>query len=272
MMLLYQKAWIILQVWVTNEIVARACKYVRLFIYIYIHSFTMPALLAIYIYTHVYVYIYKYKSVYLYYIYKTFTCIQRVSIFYLHAGDLSVAGAAAKPIEKGDDDSASEDLQPGHHEFEDPNMLSNVFGSGDELDEELDPDIHNGWMFVDSESDGDEPSAPVACEHSKVTRTRISEERPEFQELAMLGLVERPSGCTIGIHPEAMVWRASASGCSHHGRSFTASCGRTPKQALLRVIELMLLDHLEKEPQDRLAKKQLVRVQEARAAEPKHKN
>ena len=193
-----------------------------------------------------------------------------IYIFYLHAGDLSLADAAP-PIEEDIGDSDKEDQPPEHHEFDDPNTHAQMFGSDDD-DEELDPDIHKGWMIVDSESDDDESSAPVACEHLKITRTRISEERPEFQELAMLGLVERPSGCTIGIHPEAMVWRASALGCSHHGRSFTATCGRTAKQALLRVIELMLLDHLGKEPKDRLAKKQLVKVQQARNAEPKHKD
>ena len=185
-------------------------------------------------------------------------------------GDLAL-GHDGKPLEKDkeldDDNEGYFEDQMAENEFDVPVEKAHGMSDGED---ELDPGLHSGWMFVDSDTDDEEPSGTVACAQSKITRARISEERPEFQELAKLGLVERPSGCTIGIHPEAMVWRASAPGCSHHGRSFTATCGRTAKQALLRVIQLMLADYLEKDPKDRLAKKQLSRVVEARAAEPKH--
>ena len=188
------------------------------------------------------------------------------------SGDLP-AGGARKAIEKDiehDDPDEDHFAQPDTNEFEDHMAMK---AAEHESDEDLDEAIHSGWMFVDSgsEDDHDQPAA-IACEESKITRARVSAERPEFQECAKLGLVERPAGCTIGIHPGSMIWRAAAHGCSHHGRSFTSTCGRTPKQALLRVIQLMLSDHVEQMPQDRLAKKQLARVTEARAAEPAHKD
>lgn len=188
-------------------------------------------------------------------------------MFFFLAGDLSLADAAAMEDHELHDEG--EDTHKEFNEFDDPSAVAMMNEASPDSDEDLDPAIHNGWMFVDSESDEDETSATVTCE--KVTRTRMSEERPEFQELAKLGLVERPNGCTVGIHLEAMVWRASASGGTRHGRTFAKSSGRSPKQALLRVLELMLLDHVAAHEKDRLAKKQLVRVQEAIAAEPKHK-
>lgn len=140
--------------------------------------------------------------------------------------------------------------------------------------EELDPILHSGWMFVkDTDSEDDENELePSASKDMKITRARVSEQREEYQELQKLGLVERPPGCAIGVHPSGQVWRARASEGTFHGRRFGGSSGRTPRQALLRVIELMLLDHLALSPKDRLAKGQLQRVREARSAELPHKD
>lgn len=144
--------------------------------------------------------------------------------------------------------------------------------SGDDLD----PTLHSGFLFVndsDSEAEPDEKtSGEKADVHGKIARQAAVESRPEYQELKELGLTIKPEGCSLGIHPSAQVWRSYGGGSGHYGRSFGPASGRTPKQALLRVIQLMLEGHIKLHPKDKLAKKQLLNVQAARAAEPEHKD
>eukprot|EP00438_Fugacium_kawagutii_P014417 Skav236072 [mRNA] locus=scaffold2211:163348:163878:+ [translate_table: standard] len=150
--------------------------------------------------------------------------------------------------------------------------IENADFSGDDLD----PTLHSGYLFVnDSDSEAEPPgdtSGEKAEVNSKATRQAAVESRPEYQELKKLGLTIRPEGCSLGIHPQAQVWRSYGGGSGHYGRSFGPSSGRTPKQALLRVIELMLEGHIKLHPKDKLAKKQLQDVRAARAAEPEHKD
>ena len=172
------------------------------------------------------------------------------------------------PMVTAPDDYSGDEQQPdGDGMADDVDMSGHVDNMSDD---DLDVHVHSGWLFV-HESDSEEEEQ-VCVKHSKVTRTRICEERPEYQQLQREGLVDKPGGCSIGIHPAGQIWRAGASGATHHGRSFAATAGRTPRQALLRVVQLMLLDHLDKEPRDRLAKRQLQRVEDARAQEPSHKD
>ena len=176
-------------------------------------------------------------------------------------------------LEDGEQDDDEEALQ---HQLIDAGIAGaeddQLELNGSDEDNDLDPNVHSGWLFIhesDSECEMDEEGHKKA---STITRTRICEDRIEYQELEALGLVERPQGCAIGIHPGNEVWRASASGGTFHGRSYSATSGRTARQALLRVVQLMLQDHVEKNPKDRLAKGQLQRVNDARAKEPKHKD
>ena len=146
-------------------------------------------------------------------------------------------------------------------------------GEEHQTDDELDPSLQSGLLFVrdsDSEvecSDGEKPEAGA-----KRGRATAVELRPEYIEIKNLGLAVRPENCSLGIHPGAQVWRSYGGGSSHYGRSFGKESGRNAKQALLRVIELMLQGHLALHPKDRLAKSQLQRVQTARAKEPLHKD
>ena len=140
-------------------------------------------------------------------------------------------------------------------------------------EDENDPDpmLHSGFLFVvdsDSEEEGqitDDAAQSTQAQHTGVRQKAVSD-RPEFKELMSLGLVARPEGCSLGVHPGAQVWRGY--GSSHYGRSFGASSGRTAKQAVLRVLELMLLGYLQSNPKNKLAKSQSARAQQARAAEP----
>eukprot|EP00435_Cladocopium_sp_Y103_P063915 s202_g25.t1 len=171
-------------------------------------------------------------------------------------------------LEDEDEEKAAKD-----HQIHDAGMhdcLDNQNLSEDDDDGDLDPSIHSGWLFIhesDSEADDDSKDQPG----ERVTRARVCEQRPEYQELDKLGLVNRPPGCSIGIHPGAEVWRASAPDSKNHGRCYGVSAGRNAKQALLRVVELMLTDYLDKN-KDRLAKGQLQRVRDMRSQEPAHKD
>lgn len=147
----------------------------------------------------------------------------------------------------------------------------------DDSDDDLDPTMHSGFLFVqDSESEDEieiqKEHAATSTSKSKTSRLAAVEERSEYQELKSQDLTFRPDGCSLGIHPGAQCWRAYGGGSKHYGRCFGHASGRTAKQALLRVIELMLEGHLEANPKDKMAKGQLKRVQSARAAEPAHKD
>ena len=131
--------------------------------------------------------------------------------------------------------------------------------------EELGDVDMNGFVFMDSDSDEE-------CDHVQSlevsARQRVAHERPEFVELQALNLTNRPAGCTIGVHEGNQVWRTSCSGSTHYGRVWGAGTGRSPKQALIRVLILMLTQYCEANNSDRLAKKQLKRLEELWSSDP----
>ena len=133
-------------------------------------------------------------------------------------------------------------------------------------EQELHPDMMP-FMFVDTDSEDEGGDVPTALAEAK--RVRCLESQPEYQRLKDANLASRPHGCTLGCHPSARVYRAWAAGSTHFSRSYGGKSNRTPWQALLRVMELMLEQHLDKHV-DKLAKKQLVQIQHLRAAEPPH--
>ncbi len=147
-----------------------------------------------------------------------------------------------------------------------------------ETDDEskLHPDM-NKWMLMcntESEDEDYHENSEVneAAFGKHVKRCPAVDSRPEYQRLRELGLAVKPSGCSLGIHPSARVWRASSSVSSHYSRSFEGSSGRSPWQALLRVMELMLESFLETNSKEKLVKHQLSRIKKLRAEEPAHKD
>eukprot|EP00435_Cladocopium_sp_Y103_P064784 s286_g26.t1 len=94
-------------------------------------------------------------------------------------------------------------------------------------------------------------------------RVRAAEERPEFIELKNQGLTLRPANTSIGVHPGAQVWRGYCTDSTYYGRSWGGSTGRSPKQALLLVLRLVLGEHCKVHPTDHFARKQRDRVHDA---------
>lgn len=144
----------------------------------------------------------------------------------------------------------------------------NMVGCSEDEGENLHPDMVQ-YMFVDTDSD----SEGEACDpiFAKAKRVRVLESQPEYQRLKDLGLATRPHGCSLGCHPAARVYRAQSACSAHFSRSW-GSDGRNAWQALLRVVELMLESHIKVNASDRLARKQLGKIQGLRAAEPPHKD
>ena len=152
---------------------------------------------------------------------------------------------------------------------EDPHQIVEVQAFIDEPDEEdLDPNLHEGWEFAESDASGNEeevePSDPAFAAGN--TRTKQLILRDEYGELHNLGLTDRPAGCQIGVHPAAMKWRSFSfhAGSQHFARSWGPRSGRTARKALLRVLELMLEAHCNAVPKDSLAKKQLRKIKKTR--------
>ena len=172
------------------------------------------------------------------------------------------------------------DLDDENQQDLDPVLLHDMEVRGadwcDLSGDELDAGMHSGFMYAkDTDSESEEEMVDkkhISSKDLAKSRRAAVENRPEYQKIKALGLAVRPEGCSLGIHPEACVWRSYGGGSSHYGRSFGATSGRNALQALLRVIELMLQGHLTLHPKDRLAKCQLEKVKAARAAEPKHKD
>lgn len=138
----------------------------------------------------------------------------------------------------------------------------------------------DGWHWAfssDSESEHEGQNVDTKgtndgnhCEVEKVdvdektaatSRTRIALQRPEYIECHAAGLLARPEGATLGVHPGSSTWRGSYPGSSHYGRSWGAT--RSPKKALLEIMKLILEDHLAIHKGDKLAKNQLSRVSKA---------
>lgn len=141
-----------------------------------------------------------------------------------------------------------------------------MVADSDHEGEDLHPDMVP-YMFVETGSESEEE---VPAMFAKAQRVRCLESQPEYQRLRDLGLATRPFGCSVGCHPAARVYRASSADSSHFSRSWDGDSGRNAWQALLCVMELMLKSHLESNSQDRLARRQLAKIQSLRANEPPH--
>ena len=108
---------------------------------------------------------------------------------------------------------------------------------------------------------GDEGKTPAADDVKTIHRVRVAETRPEYIECAKDGLVMKPAGATLGVHPGSCTWRGSYPGSCHYGRSWGPK--RSPKKALLEVLKLILEQHLNHHKSDKIAKGQLARVTKA---------
>lgn len=135
------------------------------------------------------------------------------------------------------------------------------------------------WAFSDSESEeneednsskhvdkswvlpGESESKETIAAGATKTKVRIAEKREEYLELQAEGLVLKPEGATLGVHPEAKVWRGSYPGSKHFGRCWGEN--RSPKKALLEILKLILEAHVAKQVKDKIAKAQLSRVTKA---------
>ena len=159
----------------------------------------------------------------------------------------------AEPVMDGDE--ADDDDDAMNNPYEDPDSLEGENG-------EMDID---GFIFMDSDSDDDD--APNQGHDQKI-RLKAASSRPEFVELQALNLTNRPEGYTIGVHEANKVWRTSCPGSKHFGRTWGEGSGRSPKQALIRVLILMLTEYCETNNSDRLAKKQLKRLEELWSSNP----
>ena len=108
------------------------------------------------------------------------------------------------------------------------------------------PEI-DGWCMVDSDDEDEKQPASEGTPGQELEKSRVAAAhlRPEYITLAEKGLTNRPTGCTIGMYPSGKMWRAGLllQKGKHFGRSWGAD--RTPRQALIRVIILMLEQHLE---------------------------
>ena len=131
-----------------------------------------------------------------------------------------------------------------------------------------------GWLSADSDSndsqeDDDLSDADMNSEADGLgTRMHVQKSRPEYAELATLGLVTRPAGCSLGVHEGLQSWRSKAPGSPHYCRTWGGATGRTPRQALIRVVVLMLQFYCSVNTDDKLAAKQLRRAESEWAKQP----
>ena len=168
--------------------------------------------------------------------------------------------------------SGGPQLEPGDDGFlENADAMHDEFEGDDE--KWLHPEL-NKWLLVQDsdESDEDTSKDDLAIAFGQFTRVRAVEDQPEFQKLQEMGLSTRPPGCSLGIHPKAMVWRSYSQGTPHFSRSFQLTSGRNSWQALLRVMELMLEAYQGNNPKDKYVKLQLARIRQLREQEPSHKD
>ena len=168
--------------------------------------------------------------------------------------------------ESDDDMRAVRDQDEAHdHNLEDQDLLAEPESGA----EDLDPQLHSSWMFI-CESDEDEEELGPGSKSLPGTRVKAFDSRPEFLKLEAEGLTSRPAGYSIGVHPSGRQWRAFAADGRQWGRSWGKN--RSPRQALLRVLQLMMEAYCDANKQDRLARKQLQRIINAREAEEPHRD
>ena len=227
-------------------------------IYIYIHN----------VITYVYIYIIYYlvvmgKCIYIYICTVLIFLLMRPCIQLLSGAEEVAAVMDAEAAAA--DAEAAEQLEVEH--MDDDAMFHEEEHAEAGSGEDMDPDLHSSWMFLQN-SDSEDEDAEGAARHLPGIRVKCFRDRPEFVQLEAEGLAERPEGCTVGVHPAGRQWRAYTQDSTYFGRSWGAN--RTPRQALLRVFQLMLEAYCAQHKHDRLARRQLERVTNARNAEPPH--
>ena len=125
------------------------------------------------------------------------------------------------------------------------------------------------WAISDSETEDEQDPDKAAMEpkdvgegHGRgIHRVRVAEQREEHIQCKEEGLLFKPEGSTLGVHPASQTWRASYCGSTHYGRSWGSI--RSPRKALLEVLKLILEEHVNKNKSDKIAKGQLARVTKA---------
>ena len=228
------------------------------YIYIYIHNvITYIYIILFSCYGQIHIYIYRYICTVLIFLLMR-PCIQLLSGAEEVAAVMDAEAAAA-------DAEAAEQLEVEH--MDDDAMFHEEEHAEAGSGEDMDPDLHSSWMFLQN-SDSEDEDAEGAARHLPGIRVKCFRDRPEFVQLEAEGLAERPEGCTVGVHPAGRQWRAYTQDSTYFGRSWGAN--RTPRQALLRVFQLMLEAYCAQHKHDRLARRQLERVTNARNAEPPH--
>lgn len=131
-----------------------------------------------------------------------------------------------------------------------------------------------GWLSADSDSDASDEDDDLSDADANSDadgpglRMRVQKSRPEYAELAGLGLVTRPTGCSLGVHEGLQSWRSMAPGSPHYCRTWGGTTGRSPRQALLRVVVLMLQFYCSVNGDDKLAARQLRRAEAEWAKQP----
>lgn len=158
------------------------------------------------------------------------------------------------------EDALAELDQGQQDEHDDANAADWDYDENDDDDENSIPKDLDAWDFASSDS---EQECDAKNDDTKKDDgvAKAAKQRPEFIELKSLGLLDRPSGSTLGVHISACQWRGSYDGGKHHGRSWGTS--RTPKKALLEVMVCILQEHVDGHPADKIAKGQLARVSKA---------
>ena len=177
----------------------------------------------------------------------------------------------------GDDEDADDPEHQRKVEEEDryAHTYKDFEFEGNREDKDIDdiPEDIDGWHWALSDSDGehDDEGADVVADGpggggaaaggNPAKRVRVAEQRPEYIECQAAGLLMKPAGSTLGVHPDGCVWRGSYLNSKHYGRTWGTN--RSPKRALLEVMRLVLEMHCNANPSDKMAKSQLQRVKRA---------
>ena len=153
-----------------------------------------------------------------------------------------------------------------HEDDEDPHQVVEVPAFIDEPDKEsLNPNVHWGWMFTESDSSDDddevEPSDPAFAAGSsrakQLVLRQVGRAAPSWPDQSRCWL---PAWSTSCSHEMAFVFLP-------RGLPALRPSGRTARQALLRVLELTLEAHRSAVPRGALRKVKAAREAEGPRAE-----
>lgn len=187
---------------------------------------------------------------------------------YVHGYFQTIAGAAdieeaiqdvAEPEDNVDEEEALRN--EGMHDFDYDEQ-----GDADEASHFIPKDLDGWcWAFSDSECEAEdsheEKKEELHSQDAVAHRVRVAEQREEYIQCKADGLLSRPAGSTLGVHPASRTWRSSYCGSKHYGRTWGTN--RSPRKALLEVVKLILEDHVNLNKGDKIAKGQLARVTKA---------